>query len=278
MTGNIDKSVGGADERADERGQAEPLIGSFLATEKRGELRARAATIERNRRPAQFRPQPEPVALRMQSARVAERLSPKNCEDRLEISQTDSAPGRRANELKGVLKNQPAKIRRPLPSQFRGDENAPAFVLRGARARSAGAGETETERQPGGRSLPDRHSADPKSASTHQNPNAGAGEIQNDRRQLRRPGPPARAAIRFPAVSKIVLPTSQEHNRCDAEKDWPFDSDLGTDRSRADFSKKERRRAPSKKRCKAPPNEYRPLQRAEAGSGLSEVPFPGATT
>src|SRR5436309_10725230 len=48
----------------------------------------------------------------MQGSRAADGSVTKNCEDRFEISKTDSAPGRIMNESKRVMKNLPPEIRR----------------------------------------------------------------------------------------------------------------------------------------------------------------------
>src|SRR4030088_3786513 len=97
MRGNIHKSVKSEQQRSNQRGHAKALVSSFLqwsdvAHEKNG-----ARYNQQDRGPTQFRPQPKPVAFRVESTCIAKRRVTKNCEDRLEIPPTTSHPARRAN-------------------------------------------------------------------------------------------------------------------------------------------------------------------------------------
>src|SRR5205807_10101855 len=97
-------------DRADERGEAEPLIGSFPQRQDPAYKKSRANDDQRDRGPTQLAPQPEPIAFRMQRARVARRSRAENRKDGVEISQTDPTPGRCANQLESVAKDPPPKI------------------------------------------------------------------------------------------------------------------------------------------------------------------------
>ncbi len=112
MPGNIDKSVKGEKHDADQCGQPIALIGSFAQRKDPPNQQRESNNRERDGRPTHLAPKPEPIAFRMQRARVGDRRGPKNCKHRFEISEADSAPGRVANEVEGVVKNAPAKIRR----------------------------------------------------------------------------------------------------------------------------------------------------------------------
>ena len=62
--------------------------------------------------PAHLRPKPEPIAFRMQRTRIGNRRDAGDRKDRLKISKTNSAPGRRPDQTPRITKNEPAKIAR----------------------------------------------------------------------------------------------------------------------------------------------------------------------
>src|SRR5204862_3279227 len=66
---------------------------------------------EEDYRPSPFDPKPNPIALGMNCAGVSQRCVAKERKHRVEISQTDAAPGRSTNELESIPENGPAKIR-----------------------------------------------------------------------------------------------------------------------------------------------------------------------
>ena len=55
---------------ADQSSETEPLIGSFPQRQDPANQKRRADDNQRDRGPAQLGPQPEPIAFRMQRARV----------------------------------------------------------------------------------------------------------------------------------------------------------------------------------------------------------------
>ena len=65
MAGNVDQSMAGEHEGGNQRRQAKPLVCSFLHGNDVTKQEHRAGQHEHDRGPAQFRPEPKPIALRM---------------------------------------------------------------------------------------------------------------------------------------------------------------------------------------------------------------------
>src|SRR5258708_29449351 len=93
MPGNIDKSVNGKKQNSDQCSQPIALIGPFAQWKEPPNQQRESNNRERDGRPTHLAPKPEPVAFRMQRARVGDRRVPKNCEHWIEVAKTDSAPG-----------------------------------------------------------------------------------------------------------------------------------------------------------------------------------------
>src|SRR5207302_7877303 len=135
----------------------------------------------KNRRPSRFDPKPKPIACGMEGAGSGERRVAKDREDFVEISQADAAPGRGANELKGVAENR--------PTQIAGDDadiaRAEIKPLEGLSAEEEHDREEDkhhgnTECDPRGRAPAQGERREPERTAHHENDDAGPGKIEND--------------------------------------------------------------------------------------------------
>src|SRR4051794_1669380 len=74
MSGNVDQTVQSENERANHGSEAEALVGSLLQGQNVTQQENDPNHGQHDRRPSHLRPEPEPVALRMQSARRVQRF------------------------------------------------------------------------------------------------------------------------------------------------------------------------------------------------------------
>ena len=101
----------GAQECSKQCGEPKSLIGSYFQGENAPNQKHQPGNDQHDCGPAEFGPKPKPIAFRMQRPGIVKRCVAEDREYRFKVSKANSAPGRRANKLKSVLKNQPAKIR-----------------------------------------------------------------------------------------------------------------------------------------------------------------------
>src|ERR1700674_4775107 len=111
MAGNVHQSVKYKEDRGDPGGEADALIRSLLQRKNSSNKERDPSDGQKNCGPTHFDPEPKPIALGMDRAGASQRRITKHREDSVEVSQTDAAPGRSANELESVPKDCPAKIR-----------------------------------------------------------------------------------------------------------------------------------------------------------------------
>src|SRR4029077_7137445 len=107
---HINNSMKSEEQRSKERRKTKTLIRSFAQREHAAEHKCRSDQDEHDRRPTDLTPEPNPIALRMESARVADRFGTEDGEDRFKVAETESAPRRCCNHPEGVMENAPAKI------------------------------------------------------------------------------------------------------------------------------------------------------------------------
>ena len=111
----------------------------------------------------------------MNRAAVAVRSGPKNCKDVFKITETDSGPGRVANQLKDIRKDPPPEIGREAGI----GEISEMKSLEGLPAKKEQSGEQQKQKRdhecdPGGRTLPERKDSEPKRATRNENSKTGA--------------------------------------------------------------------------------------------------------
>ena len=218
VTGNIHQAMQNKEDRGDQGGQPEALIGSLLQWKNSPNEDRDPSDGQKNHRPSHFDPEPKPIALGMDRAGAGQRCVAKDREDGVEISQADAAPGRSANELESVPENCPAQIRghvsRIAGTEMKAFEGLPA---EDQHHRQQNEQRGKAERNPRRRALAQGERAEPECASGHKNEDAGAREIEDDRgdddSESEQPNDPA-----FPAVPDIILAARQDHDRRETEK------------------------------------------------------------
>src|SRR5205814_3271815 len=110
MTRHIHDSMESEEKRGDESGNAKTLIRSFAQRKDAPDEQGDPGNSQHHRRPAGFHPMPEPIALRMNGSGAGQRNVAKDREHFIEISEPNSAPRRRADEVNSIPKDCPAQI------------------------------------------------------------------------------------------------------------------------------------------------------------------------
>ena len=114
MTGDINQPVQGKHKRSNQGGEAETLVGADLQRSDATDQQYRAQDDERQGYPSELGPNPKPIAFGMKRSGIAVRSVAKDGKNRFEITKAKPDPGRRADQLPGILENKPAKIRREI--------------------------------------------------------------------------------------------------------------------------------------------------------------------
>ena len=110
MPRNINEPMEREQDRSDECSEPITLICSFPQRKDLPDDEYESNEDKNDGDPTKLGPQPEPIALGMNRAAVAVRSGPKNCKDVFKITETDSGPGRVANQLKDIRKDPPPEI------------------------------------------------------------------------------------------------------------------------------------------------------------------------
>src|SRR4029077_2450765 len=111
VPGNIDNSIDRKQEDSYKRGKTITLVGSSSQRESSTRKQHNSDDPKHQGWPPEFSPKPKPDAFRMQCSHAAEGSITKNSKDWFEISKTNPAPGRIADESQRVMKNLPPAIR-----------------------------------------------------------------------------------------------------------------------------------------------------------------------